>query len=202
MRQVTGYSWGTDGAALGVLHPKVELEITRGHARHRVREVRSAAFLIGTAADCDLVLGDPQFSEVHSYLFLSPTQVTVRHLGFGPGLSVAGQDVTWATLQDKDELRIGPYEFRVRIEWPAGQGGASTGPATAPSPAVTPVGESQDVAEQRQSDLRGDHTPMRLSLYVEGEREPAFEGVPSGPAGARSASLATLLGQPERNQAS
>ena len=119
MRQVTGHSWGTDGAALGALHPKVELEIRRGHTRQLLCEVRSAAFLIGAAPDCDLVLGDPRFAEVHSYLFLSPARVTVRHLGFGPGLSVAGQDVTFATLRHNDELRIGPYEFRVRIEWPA-----------------------------------------------------------------------------------
>jgi hypothetical protein len=119
MRQVNGYSWGTDGAALGALHPKVELEIRCGRSQQRLCAVRSPAFLIGAAYDCDLVLGDPRFAEVHSYLFVSPARVTVRHLGFGPGLSVAGQDVTWATLQHNDELRTGPYEFRVRIEWPS-----------------------------------------------------------------------------------
>ena len=44
--------------------PTVELEIMRGQARRRVRRVAAPIFLIGTANDCDLVLGDPRFPEV------------------------------------------------------------------------------------------------------------------------------------------
>ena len=116
-------SWGTLGSVCRFNLPKVQLEITRGLAKLETREVHAAAFLIGAAADCDWVLDDLQFAEVHSYLFLSPQRVTVRHLGFGPGLCVAGQDVTWAALHHNDQLRIGPYEFRVRIQWPEGGSG-------------------------------------------------------------------------------
>ena len=38
--------------------PRVEIEILRGRARDLVREVTFPVFLIGTADDCDLVLGD------------------------------------------------------------------------------------------------------------------------------------------------
>ena len=41
--------------------PQVELEITRGRVRNRVRPMRGATFLIGSGRHCDLVLGDPQF---------------------------------------------------------------------------------------------------------------------------------------------
>ena len=47
--------------------PKVEIEIVRGRARNMVRPVTVPVYLIGAANDCDLVLGDPQFSEVHDH---------------------------------------------------------------------------------------------------------------------------------------
>jgi hypothetical protein len=109
-------SWGTLGAACDFDLPKVQLEISRGHAKLETREIRAAVFLIGAAPDCDLVLDGPQFADVHSYLLLSPQRVTVRHLGFGPRICVAGQDVTWAVLRHNDQLRFGPYAFQVRIQ--------------------------------------------------------------------------------------
>ena len=111
-------SWGTFGATCRLDLPKVQLEISRDTAILETREIRAAVFLIGAAHDCDLVLAGPQFAAVHSYLLLSPQRVTVRHLGFGPRLCMAGQDVTWAVLSHNDQLRFGPYTFQVRIQWP------------------------------------------------------------------------------------
>lgn len=98
--------------------PVVELEITRGQARRRVRKVEVPVFLIGTADDCDLVLGDPQFPEVHSYLFLSAEGVWIRRLGSEPAISVEGRLVKSAQLCDGDHMRMGAYEFRVSIGSP------------------------------------------------------------------------------------
>jgi len=108
----------SDGAAREFELPKIVLEITRGRAKHKRRAVRSSAFLIGTAPDCDLVLGDPRFDPVYSYVFVSQRRVTIRQLGFGPALCVDGRPTPWATLSDLDWLQMGPYEFQVRIEWP------------------------------------------------------------------------------------
>lgn len=109
--------------------PQVELEILRGQARHRVRKVDVPVFLIGTADDCDLVLGDPQFPEVHSYLFLSADGIWVRHLGAEPAVTVEGRLVKSVQLCDGDHLRTGSYEFRVHFGSPLGhregEGGAS-----------------------------------------------------------------------------
>ena len=75
------------------------------------------AFLIGTAKDCDLVLGDGRFPEVHAAG--GPTGVTVRWLGDGPELTVNGrQALLSAPLADGDLLKAASYEFRVRIRWP------------------------------------------------------------------------------------
>jgi len=117
--QRCGSNWGSDGAAeLSLELPKVELEITVGPREAKTLQVRRAAFLVGAAADCDLILTDARFAAVHCYLLLKRGEVTVRHLGVGPALKVSGQDVTWATLSDNDRLQTGPYEFRVRIDWP------------------------------------------------------------------------------------
>lgn len=101
--------------------PQVALEITRGRAKHKRRDVRSQAFLIGSAPDSDLVLGDPRFDELHSYVYLSPRKVTIRRLGGGPPLCVGEQAVSVATLEDSDRVQMGPYEFQVRIDWRGAQ---------------------------------------------------------------------------------
>jgi predicted component of type VI protein secretion system len=98
--------------------PQVTLEIMRGQAKRRVRQVDVPVFLIGTAVDCDLVLGDPQFPEAHSYLFLSSEGVWLRHLGHGPAVAVEGRLVKSAQLCHGDHVRTGAYEFRVSIGSP------------------------------------------------------------------------------------
>jgi pSer/pThr/pTyr-binding forkhead associated (FHA) protein len=103
--------------------PQVALEITRGRAKHKRRDVRSQAFLIGSAPDNDLVLGDPRFDELHSYVYLTPRKVTIRRLGGSPPLCVGGQAVSVATLADSDRVQMGPYEFQVRINWRDAQRG-------------------------------------------------------------------------------
>ncbi len=110
----------SESSPAGSSLPNVALEITRGRARHRRRDVRSAAYLIGSAPDCDLVLGDARFDELHSYLFLSERTVTIRRLGSGPLLSVGDQNVSATTLDDADRVQLGPYEFQVSIRWPQG----------------------------------------------------------------------------------
>ena len=100
--------------------PNVEIEILRGRARQPFRKISSRAFLIGTAADCDMALGDPQFPEVYAYLFLSDQGVSLRYLGAGPILTVNGRLVQSAALFDGDVLRMASYEFLVHIDWNAG----------------------------------------------------------------------------------
>ena len=95
--------------------PHVDLEIVRGRAKNRVRAVTVPAFLIGSARDCDLVLGDPRFPEVYAYLLLKPTGVFIRHLGFVPEMTLNGRMVTNSELADGDHICTGPYDFRVHI---------------------------------------------------------------------------------------
>lgn len=100
------------------LGPRVYLEIIRGRVRQRLRKVKGKVFLIGSASDCDLVLGDPAFPEAYAYLFIPPHGVTVRWLGAGPPLYVAGEKAEYAVLRDGDEIAFGPFALLVRIEGP------------------------------------------------------------------------------------
>ena len=95
--------------------PQVDLEIVRGRAKNKLRPVSVPAFLIGSAADCDLVLGDSRFPEVYAYLLLKPTGVFVRHLGFVPEMTLNGRMIASSALADGDHIRSGPYEFRIHI---------------------------------------------------------------------------------------
>ena len=99
---------------------EVALEITRGQARQRIRPVRERVFLIGTASDCDLVLGDLSFPEAYAYLFVAEGRVTIRRLGSGPELSVGGENVETAELFHGDVVRFGPFELRLSIDGAAG----------------------------------------------------------------------------------
>lgn len=102
--------------------PRVSLEIVRGRVRERVRHIPGKVFLIGTASDCDLVLGDLQFPEAYAYIFVSGTEVTIRSLGTGPALVVCGEEVVSAELYHGDLIELGPFEMRVVIDLPPRRG--------------------------------------------------------------------------------
>jgi type III secretion system (T3SS) inner membrane Yop/YscD-like protein len=96
--------------------PRVALRITRGRVQQRLRPVHGQVFLIGTANDCDLVLGDLTFPEAYAYLFVQGTEVTIRRLGAGPDLVICGECVESAELLDGDRVAFGPFELQVIIE--------------------------------------------------------------------------------------
>lgn len=98
--------------------PKVRLEIIRGMARHKVRPIEVPVFLIGSAADCDLVLGDMRFPEAFMYLLPTESGVSLRWLGVGPEVTVGGQKVETSQLYHDDCIRTAGYEFRIHIQPP------------------------------------------------------------------------------------
>ena len=93
---------------------ELALEITRGRARRAWRPIEQKAFLIGSADDCDLVLADPRIGSVHAYVLRSDEKATIRWMGEGPEVTVNGESALRAIpLVDGDEIRTGPYAFRV-----------------------------------------------------------------------------------------
>ena len=98
--------------------PSVELVITSGRARQRIRRVIGPVFLIGSSMDCDLILGDPLVPSVHSYVLKTAYGVRLRHLGEPPGIRVNHRVVDVIRLEDQDQIAIGPFSFLVRLDWP------------------------------------------------------------------------------------
>ena len=160
--------------------PEADLEILRGAARERVRTIVGPAFLIGTAHDCDLVLGDSQFPSVHSCLLLGPYGVSIRHLGFDPELLVNDRPIDCVPLANGDRITIGRYEFRIHIrEKTPHETGSRTGQPVATSVTSRPKGASDNLAKaqirsllaeirQMETTNRPTETPpsTQLKLYV------------------------------------
>jgi hypothetical protein len=94
----------------------VWLEITRGRVRQPIRTVRGPVYLIGTASDCDLVLGDTAFPEAYAYLLVHDDNVTIRRVGDGPELLVNGEPFEMAELVAGDLLAFGSFELALQIQ--------------------------------------------------------------------------------------
>jgi hypothetical protein len=107
--------------------PHVALEIMRGRVQQRYRPVQGRVFLIGTARDCDLVLGDETFPEAYAYVLLQEDRVLIRRLGLGPDLYVGAEQVETAELWDGDQVAFGPFELRAIIP---GQSASASGSQT------------------------------------------------------------------------
>jgi hypothetical protein len=92
----------------------VWLEITRGRARQTIRVVSGPVFLIGSAPDCDLVLGDPSFPETYAYLLVQGDSVTIRRVGDAPDLLVNGEPIESSEVAAGDRLAFGPFELTLQ----------------------------------------------------------------------------------------
>ncbi len=99
----------------------MELIITSGRARKRIRRVVGPVFLIGSSMDCDLILGDALVPAVHSYVLITAHGARLRHLGEPPEVRVNRQIVEIAQLEDQDRIDIGCFSFVVQVTWPAGE---------------------------------------------------------------------------------
>lgn len=100
------------------LSAAVWLEITRGRVRQPIRPVNAPVFLIGTALDCDLVVGDTAFPETYAYLLVQDGRVAIRRVGNGPELLVNGLTVETAELEDGDQLAFGAFELTLNTQKP------------------------------------------------------------------------------------
>ena len=92
----------------------MNFEIRQGIARKRLRIVSEPVFLVGANGDCDLVLGDPQFSPIHFYLLRRDGVTLLRRVGLSPEVSINGRVANTAIIHEGDRIRTGPFEFVVR----------------------------------------------------------------------------------------
>jgi len=96
-------------------HDVAQLTITQGKTAWPHRPMRQRVFTIGGGSECDLVLGDPQFPEIHCYLWFRDGELRLRALTDQPLLTVNGEAVEVVTLNSGDRIRTGPYQWVVEI---------------------------------------------------------------------------------------
>lgn len=168
---------------------RVTLEIVRGRARERCREVNETVFLIGSAADCDMVLGDAEFPSAYAYLYVTSGGVSLRSLGGGPELLVRGSAVSTVAavaIGNGDLIELGPLALRISIElsppgdlrtrpsrdWTTGHAGrAATNDAAISSATIDSV---RALLEDIRQALATDSNPLRL--YCGPEHSVEFRG--------------------------
>jgi predicted component of type VI protein secretion system len=131
----------------------VELLITVGRARQRIRRVTGPVFLIGSAMDCDLILGDALVPSVHSYILVTAQGVRLRHLGAAPEIRINGQPLEVVRLEDLDQIDIGQFSFEVRIYGPV-PGQLPSAAASLQSPLSICRGTDQPSSEPPQNRQR------------------------------------------------
>ncbi len=90
---------------------RASLRISRGQVSQRERAIEVPVFTMGSAADCDLILGDDQFPELFAYILRTHDGYRLRCLTAEPILTVNAEDTVATWLETGDRIRCGPYEF-------------------------------------------------------------------------------------------
>ena len=95
--------------------PQAHIEILTGNARYPIRPIFNPLFLIGSGADCDLVLASPNLAEIHSCLALTENGITWKCLVDTPLPQISGRDVRVAGVNNGDIVRLADFEFKIHL---------------------------------------------------------------------------------------
>lgn len=79
-------------------------------------QVGSGPVTVGSGATCDLRLADVTgVASQHARLWWRDGRLMLHHIAPGHTTLVGGRDVTWAAIEDGDEIAIGPYVLRCTL---------------------------------------------------------------------------------------
>jgi predicted component of type VI protein secretion system len=97
---------------------RVSLVVAAGAHEGKVIALTGPQFLIGRDQQCHLRPASPAISKLHCAVFLRDGQVYVKDFGSTNGTLVNDEVVQGAEVpvEDGASLRVGPLEFRVRVE--------------------------------------------------------------------------------------
>lgn len=153
------------------------LRLERGCAAQRSRVITPPVFLIGGADDCDLVLAAPEFPDAYAYIYTGP-RVTIRWLGEGPLLHVAGREVEQAVLRDGALIEFGPFSLRFVVEpsQPDDPDGLPADPAQ--RPAENALGSWHVAEERAKAEVRAFLSAVRVALAAERTISPVAQSSP------------------------
>ena len=78
-------------------------------------ETRKDSFLVGKAKQCEIVIADPQISDIQAKIGTKDNRYFIKNMGPEP-ISINGHPTGGQFLKDGDELALGKSEFVVQIE--------------------------------------------------------------------------------------
>jgi pSer/pThr/pTyr-binding forkhead associated (FHA) protein len=130
---------------------KLSLVVAQGIHQGKVIPIPVAQFLIGRDEGCQLRPASQAISKRHCAILARSGKVFVRDFGSTNGTFVNDAQVTGEQeIKDGDQLKIGPLEFKVRIDKSSGSLAPSRlepKPANFAANAETPVPASEKTAE-------------------------------------------------------
>lgn len=156
---------------------KMSLQVvTAGKAAGQMIPITLAQFIIGRDPECNLRPSSAMISKKHCAILVRQGQVFLRDFGSTNGTFLNDQPVKGEVgIKNDDVLKVGPLEFKVKIEQTKPAAKVSPPPAT--KPAVAPAKAPAESAPE------DDIAAMLLSLPGEDGGEPGLTAdgeVPSG----------------------
>lgn len=83
--------------------------------RQNYYETRKDSFLVGKAQDCEIVIADPQISDIQARIGTKDDRYFIKNMGPEP-ISINGQPTAGQFLTDGDEIALGKSEFVIQID--------------------------------------------------------------------------------------
>ncbi|HEV3145267.1 MAG TPA: FHA domain-containing protein [Gemmataceae bacterium] len=147
---------------------KLSLVVAQGIHQGKVIPIPVAQFIIGRDEGCQLRPASQAISKRHCAVLARGGRVFVRDFGSTNGTFVNDAQVTGEQeIKDGDQLKVGPLEFKVRIDKSSGSlapsrlepkpaktaAGAETPAPSAETKADVPAHESESAAHTREDEM-------------------------------------------------
>jgi pSer/pThr/pTyr-binding forkhead associated (FHA) protein len=81
----------------------------------KYHETQKTSFLVGKSKQCDIIIGDPQVSDVQAKVGTKGKRYFIKNLGPGK-ISVNGHPTEGQFISDGDELALGKSEFVIQVD--------------------------------------------------------------------------------------
>jgi DNA-binding NtrC family response regulator len=101
--------------SLALLVRKARLKVVKGPDKGLQRDLSAHGLVVGTAADCDLVLTDPAVSRRQFELLPQEAGFRLRDLQSKNGTLVGGHRVGELTLADSEDIAVGTSRLRLQV---------------------------------------------------------------------------------------
>ena len=96
-----------------IVRPMFKLIQKSNHKRYH--ETQKDSFLVGKAKNCEIVIADPQISDVQAKIGTKDNRYFIKNMGPGP-ISINGHPTGGQFLNDGDELALGKSKFVIQID--------------------------------------------------------------------------------------